>query len=117
MPPKKKRVLEGSDGPDGHMFYVDSDFLIHYGPGQRALCRMSVTHYTEIVEIGPGKVAKKPKEITKELVISRILSRVSKKMPRCPSFTAVARGSCDLAGGYRCGLVAFGHKIGAANRP
>ena len=80
MPPKKKRVLEGSDGPDGHMFYVDSDFLIHYGPGQRALCRMSVTDYTEIVEIGPGKVAKKPKEITKELVISRILSHLSKTL-------------------------------------
>ena len=80
MPPKKKRVLEGSDGPDGHMFYVDSDFLIHYGPGQRALCRMSVTDYTERVEIGPGKVAKKPKEITKELVISRILSHLSKTL-------------------------------------
>ena len=34
------------------MFYVDSDFLIHYGPGQRALCRMSVTDNTEIVEAG-----------------------------------------------------------------
>ena len=78
---------------------------------------MSVTDYNEIAKSGPGKVAKKLKEITKELVISRILSRCLRKISRCSIFTAAARGSCDLAGDYRCGLVAFGHKIGAANRP
>ena len=77
---RRKGSLKGATAPMGTCSYVDSDFLIHYGPGQRALCRMSVTDYTEIVEIGPGKVAKKPKEITKELVISRILSHLSKTL-------------------------------------
>lgn len=34
---------------------------------------MSVTDYNEIAKSGPGKVAKKLKEITKELIISQIL--------------------------------------------
>ena len=64
---------------------------------------MSATDYTEIVETVSGKVAKKLKEITKELDISRVLSRVSKKCPAVPSSqlsleaAAISREVTDVA--------------------
>ena len=41
MPPKRKKLVEGGEGPDGHAYYVDGDHIVHYGAGCRRLYRMT----------------------------------------------------------------------------
>ena len=105
-------VFDDSDDPDEQGPYVDSDFLVHYGHGHSdPYVRMSVADYTGILEIVPGKVAKKRKEINKALAISRMLSRLSLKIPYC-SHLHGCRQRLRSHGGYRCVLVAFGYQFG-----
>ena len=64
---------------------------------------MSATDYTKIVGTGPGKVAKKPKEITNKLIIARILSHLSFQEVAAPS----SRMSLEVQLRSRVGLVAL----------
>ena len=72
MPPKRKRLLEGT-GPDGQPYFVDDKFIVHYG--HRGLCRLAAS---DVYTTSASKKRERA-DITDALVQLRLIAHIERR--------------------------------------
>ena len=90
MPPKKKRLLEGT-GPDGQAYFVDDAFIVHYG--HRGLCQITAA------DVYTNNASKKREraDITDALVQLRLIAHIENRSRSEVGSSRVAAQSAALA--------------------
>jgi hypothetical protein len=90
MPPKRKRLLEGT-GPDGQAYFVDDAFIVHYG--HRGLCRLAAS---DVYTTSASKKRERA-DITDALVQLRLIAHIENRSRSEVGSSRVAAQSAALA--------------------
>ena len=90
MPPKRKRLLEGT-GPDGQAYFVDDKFIVHYG--HRGLCRLAAS---DVYTTSASKKRERA-DITDALVQLRLIAHIENRSRSEVGSSRVAAQSAALA--------------------
>ena len=90
MPPKKKRLLEGT-GPDGQPYFVDDKFIVHYG--HRGLCQLTAA---DVYTTNASKKRERA-DITDALVQLRLIAHIENRSRSEVGSSRVAAQSAALA--------------------
>jgi hypothetical protein len=90
MPPKRKRLLEGT-GPDGQPYFVDDKFIVHYG--HRGLCQLTAA---DVYTTNASKKRERA-DITDALVQLRLIAHIENRSRSEVDSSRVAAQSAALA--------------------